>query len=249
MIFEGRRYWPRPLWRFFHRWERRRLIRLFKARKEAITRGERGRAIEYGIDMSSFPLTSVGTRRAMYPTRLGNLITEYEYYPTRKYSADGIFYWYRIWMILPKDLRDLLDEQQSFVDASVYISFTLYLYLPVGIVYSLLKYYCIVDLLPNISIIYAMTISLLSCIFGYVIYRASLRSHTQYGEYMKAMFDQFIWEVKVDSVLEVIERKTGEKWIRHQKSDIKFQISWRYLRWHRYRRFKSKKNVNIGLYE
>src|SRR3954469_24407205 len=36
MIFEGRRYWPRLLWNFFHRRERYRLICLYRARKKAI---------------------------------------------------------------------------------------------------------------------------------------------------------------------------------------------------------------------
>jgi hypothetical protein len=38
-----------------------------------------------------------------------------------------VFYWYRLWVVIDKNLREELDNAQSVVDSTVYISFSLYL--------------------------------------------------------------------------------------------------------------------------
>jgi hypothetical protein len=59
------------------------------------------------------------------PTRLGNLTYEYELYPNCKYGLDSVFFFYRTWVSIDKDLRDELDRKQASVDGAFYLSFVL----------------------------------------------------------------------------------------------------------------------------
>ena len=67
-------------------------------------------------------------------------------------------------------------------------------------------------------------------------------------ESVKAMFDQFIWELKVDKVLALIATKTGQNWVRHEKVPTAYRVVWRYLRWHLFRGKGEKANRNIDSY-
>ena len=60
--------------------------------------------------------------RALWPTRLGNLIAAYEQYPRLKYGLDAVFYWPRLWVTISKDLREEIDNQQAQADGLLYVA-------------------------------------------------------------------------------------------------------------------------------
>jgi hypothetical protein len=244
-VFEGRRFWPD--------WLRSRLIdrqstRLRRLQSEIARYRSLGRhdlATEVEILTTDFPLTSDGGRVAKYPTRLGNIITEYEEYPTRKYEADGVFYWSRVWWKMPKEVRDSLDDMQAMVDGALYLSALLYLIAPLCILYAIIDTYLAPDLIRAVSGLRLVLLAALSVTAGYAFYRLSLPAHRQFGEQVKAMFDCFLAEVNVQPVIDVIARKTGEYRVKGESPSVAYRIAWRYLRWHRFRPYDATDNVNI----
>lgn len=110
MLFEGRRYWPSPIRKLLIWCQRLRLKRLSKIvfnppppKRTAV--GSRKLVLNTGFIQS--------TDREAYvsaPTRLGNIIESFENYPDVKYGLDSVFYWYRLWVVLDKDLREEIDS-------------------------------------------------------------------------------------------------------------------------------------------
>jgi hypothetical protein len=180
-----------------------------------------------------------------YPTRLGNLITEYETYPDIKYGMDGVFYWYRIALYLDKDLRTELDEQQSVVDGFLYLSFVLYVTCGIFILYAFLNYFTNFGLTAQLTGSTLLVVAAASGLLGYILYRLSLPSHAQYGQLFKATFDCFYGKYDPKTALEIIAKATGEDWIRHESGPSAYRIVWRYLRWHEFRPRGSEGNINF----
>lgn len=67
-----------------------------------------------------FPVDGDVEYRAVYPTRLGNIIQGYELYPQSRYGLDAIFYWYRIWLKLDKNIKEEIDNVSAKADFTVY---------------------------------------------------------------------------------------------------------------------------------
>lgn len=225
MLLEGRRYWPIGIWQMFKRSEERRLEVL---QRRAAQGGSD--ATEYHLRAAEFPLGPNGLPVAQYPTRLGNILTEHETYPDRKYGMDGVFFWHRIWLLLDKDTRVELDERQAALDGIVYSSAVLYfaagLHLAVAIVDS-----CV-------SAEWARPSFMLPPMFwlaGYMLYRAALPGYVQYGEHFKAIFDHTYGKLDLEPQLSLIARESGERWVAHAPATQAPKIVWAYLRWHRFR--------------
>src|SRR5262249_2356964 len=99
---------------------------------------DRRRFSEAGVEYGLYPINKDGEAYVQYPTRLGNIIESFENYPNVKYGLDSVFYWYRLWVVLDKDLREEIDSAQAVVDSTVYISFVLYVSGLVMLVYAAL---------------------------------------------------------------------------------------------------------------
>ena len=63
-----------------------------------------------------------GKPHALWPTRFGNVLARYEYYPEDRYGMDSAFYWYRLWLILPDDTRKEYDNYWAIGQAWLYIA-------------------------------------------------------------------------------------------------------------------------------
>lgn len=238
MVFEGRRYWPSWLKKKFLASEKRRLERLRNARAKAKNEGDNLTATEKAIEIFKFPLNEdSGKPHAVYPTRLGNLMHEFETYPTIKYQMDGVFYWYRIWLGLDKDLRDDLDEQQAVVDSAVYICFIIYFSAILFAVYGLIEWYTFCDLLPVLPMLPWWGVSLGAFaiwITGWFFYRVFvLPPYAQYGNYFKAMFDSAHTNYDPKSVLEIMAERSGDSFIKRKKGADAYWTAFYYLRWNR----------------
>ena len=117
MAFEGRRYWPKPLWNYFKRLEERRLRKVIRdSQSPDVTT-----YLEASVELRRFPMEEDGNYCVKFPTRIGNLIAAYEMYSERSYGMDSIFYWYRIWLTLDKEVREEIDNQQALADSTIYV--------------------------------------------------------------------------------------------------------------------------------
>jgi hypothetical protein len=244
-IFEGRRFWPASLHRLWVARHAARLQWLLDRVDVLRARGQTQGAIETEIQTADYPLAPNGRRTARFPTLLGNIITEFEEYPTRKYDADGVFYWPRVWWKLPKEVREALDDTQAMVDGALYVSAILYALAPLCLVYALASRAFTPPLVRNATAGELVLLAVAGPICGYALYRLSLPAHRQFGEQVKAMFDCFLPEVDVRPVVDIVARRTGEYRVKGEPPSAAFRIAWRYLRWHRFRPFDQVHNVNI----
>ena len=163
-----------------------------------------------------------------------------------------MFYWYRIWVKIDKDLRDEIDERQSFVDGMLYISFSLFFGSIFLLFSSALNFYLeftnneILTILTWKQLIFLCFSTIICAIF---IYNISLPAHREFGEYFKALFDQYNSEIEVEFALERIKEKTDDPTLVPTTSSEKLLAAWRYLKWHKVRRPGSDKNENIETYQ
>jgi hypothetical protein len=224
MIFEGRRFWPKTLKRFFLKKEQKRIDRILgRIRKYDSTSNE---YIEAYADLRTFPIDESGNYKVIYPSRLGNLIMSYENYPDSRYGMDGIFYWNRIWLKLDKDTREYLDSSQAMADSTLYVSFTLFINGLIWIGYALASVFGVLPTkyFPSMPALWS-----LSCIwflFAYGIYRLSLHTHGQFGELIKSMFDNYKSKVDqdisevLDEIMTVVDDPSLGMRPRREKRDI-----------------------------
>lgn len=233
MLFEGRRYWPDRLRRWGVRREERRLEWIGRNADDK----KRTDRVEYQIMRADeFPLSDDGKFEVPYPTRLGNLLSSYERYPNRKYGMDGVFFWYRIWLSIDKDLRDELDSTQAIADGALYLSFALCVSAALSLVYAV-----VAATVPTlVSYLNLSAGALVVCAFGAILlswclYRSSLHAHRQYGELFKALFDQHRNKVDLSNIINDLADAFGDTDLPSQAERITNRAAWRFLRFHKYR--------------
>lgn len=245
MFLGGRRYWPASIRKFFISRKSKRLAKLLEDAEEAYNEWKKldshsparsnwyNRYIELSVKARNFPVDKKGERKVMFPTRFGNLLYSYESYPKIVYGMDSVFYWYRIWLKLDKDLRQHLDSQQGLADSTVYTTISL---AGIGILFFI---YAIVSWATTLFanyIIQGKAFILISClcfILSYAVYSLCLQVHSSYGNLFKSMFDQFRDTVHSDHIIQEIERLHPNLNTKKLSSRKKYSMVWEYL--HNYR--------------
>lgn len=233
MIFEGRRFWPGPVKRFFVGREQARLNRLEAEYRKAKVQDERERMRELSVDLRQFPMDEHGQFFVYHPTRLGNLIYAFEDYTHRMYGMYATFYWTRIWQTLEKHQQEDIDGKQALTDSVLYSVTALYLSGLLGLFYAIIQAINLnwIGYLPD-----ALTLVVLSVgaiLAGYIIYRLSLRLFAQFGEIFKAVFDVYHHNVEINDVVAEVANITGDASLIDAPEKRRYQVAWRYL--HNYR--------------
>jgi hypothetical protein len=268
MIFEGRRYWLPPIRDLLIWCQQRRLKRLRDIVINPPLNIDRRTFLEAAVDYGLYPINEGGDAYVEHPTKLGNVIESYETYPKVKYGLDAVFYWYRLWVVLDKDLREEIDSAQAVVDSTIYISFVLYvsglvmlLYAALGVTAAWLQSLAALKLpyiddrlywLSGVKLPYVPAPSVLcvlagGCfVFGFVIYRLSLPIHAQFGELFKSVFDQYRSKLMLDDVLDDVARISGDATMTLKLSRRdKNRVIWRYLRWQLIRDGSTGRNLTV----
>lgn len=258
MAFEGRRYWPRRLRTWAVDRERQRLQRL--AGILDAPNVDRRRFLEAGVEYSHYPLDEKGEAYVAHPTRVGNLIEAFETYPKIKYGLDSVFFWYRLWVVLDKDLREEIAGAQSVADSTIYVSFALYVSGLLMWIYSacralaeapwLARYVQANPPLPYLPSAETLLVLGLVCLLaGFLIYRVSLTAHAQFGELFKAVFDQFRSRLSFEDIVKEAGRIGDQPGAVLRSQREKNRIVWRYLRWHMVRDEAAGKNLTVKQWE
>src|SRR5258707_794247 len=248
MLFEGRRYWPHRLRQLLVECQKRRLAALRNI-IDAPTAARR-RYLEACVEYELYPIDESGEAHVVYPTRLGNIIEAFETYPKVKYGLDSVFYWYRLWIVLDKDLREEIDIAQALVDSALYIAFVLYASGLVMFVYAGIGFTTTIRLpyVPSPNALLALGVACFA--IGFSIYRLSLPAHAQFGELYKSVFDQFRSRlVFVDDVLNEVSRIMGGPALSSATQRAKYQIVWRNIRCDLIPYESSKKNLTVKEWE
>lgn len=228
MLFEGRRFWPRFLLTRFLDCEKDRL-RDIKGDITKFEKADQQKYLEASVELRGFPRNNDGEYRAIFPTRLGNLITAFETYPDLRYGMDGVFYWYRIWIKLDKDLREEIDSQQALADSTVYTSFALIVDGLLCLLYAIISWFGISTFihLPNLWI--SASLSLVCFVAAYLVYRIAMFAYGQFGELFKSVFDIYRTRIKdevSDALSEVLEFSGDYS---RMSSRDEYEVVWRYL--------------------
>jgi hypothetical protein len=247
MLFEGRRYWPSLIRNMLMSFQQRRLNRLSPiVLNPPPSNTDRRRFLEASVEYALYPINENGAAYVTCPTRLGNIIGSFEAYPSVKYGLDSVFYWYRLWVVLDKDLREEIDSSQAVVDSAVYISFVFYMSAIIMFIYAAIEgtthlHWPYLQWLPSIVLPYVpppgvLCVMAAACLLiGFSVYRLSLSAHAKFGELFKSVFDQYRSKLAFDDVVKEIALIKGDFSLTSKSPREKGKIVWRYLRWDRIR--------------
>jgi hypothetical protein len=73
--------------------------------------------------LRQFPTDADRVPTATAPTRLGNILAQYEAdYPLKRYGLDAVFFWPRLWLLIDKDTREEIDKEWAPTDCLLYLS-------------------------------------------------------------------------------------------------------------------------------
>jgi hypothetical protein len=247
MAFEGRRYWPDWLRRLGIALERRRLNGFMRRADAAKATSDGARQLEFRLEVSKFPMTPAGVYEAWYPTRLGNVLAGFEQYPSMKYGLDGVFFWYRLWVAISKDLREDLDNAQALVDGALYAVVAFLTGSILCAAYTLMTYWrpgaiaALGHTQPNVW----LGLSVGCLMISIALYRACVNAQAQYGELFKALFDQHRGLLNFDPLLDDLERHHADLTLGGKSERERNRAAWRFLRWHRYRPDKARANLVV----
>ncbi|HEY1630843.1 MAG TPA: hypothetical protein VGF56_05980 [Rhizomicrobium sp.] len=244
MLYEGRRYWPSFLKKYWEARQRKRLNKLVDLRAEldkppAQRKPEYKdlKRVEVSFRMLDYALDDDGERTITSPTRMGNLIDAYETYSETSYGMDSIFYWPRIWLAADKDIRDALDQTQAIADSALYVSFSIACAAP------LLLFYLVLELLPYEWPVAPVVLPFVPppgwtalfaavCLaMAYWVYRVGLYPQGQYGELFKALIDQSL--DKLAFIETAVRRAVNEGNDPVAAREESYLTAARYLRWHK----------------
>lgn len=251
MLFEGRRYWPRPIIWFFKKCEQRRLDRLVRESNSA----DDLISHEAWFDLRNFPMNETEDYYVRYPSRLGNILTAFETYSKRAYGIDSIFYWPRVWLKVGKDTRDEIDSSQALADSTVYASFAFYFCGAVWLLFGLSRIagHWVLYWRPSLGarfpalietadrhLPHKLVAALIAGLFiaiAFAIYRLSLYLHVQFGELFKSIFDVHKKDLDVTAALDELNllRSRADRLSSPVTDRDRFQVAARYLQYQRYR--------------
>ena len=189
-----------------------------------------------------FPLDDKGNPCATRPSLLGNVMEGYERYSLTRYGMDSVFYWYRLWLKLPKNVTDYLDlvwaEAECLLHTSFVFLLSSFLYLLAFLFKLLMTSVGGLDFLNDIALSWPVLPllvmgALLSLMTFYLVYRLSIPLHRRNGEYFKSLFDVFRNEMK--DMKDISEEEIAE-----------WQKTWLYLQYHRLRCPHCQNSYSVG---
>lgn len=170
-LWEG--YWPGPLGR---RLAGRGTARQLKGWRGLDTRTASGYTKRY----YRYPVREA----ELLPTRLGNVLRAAEAYPgdDERYGLDAVFFWPRLYLVLPTEVRTQVEEYRSGVDrmvvlASLAVAFPVVALAPVGLAGTGWRAWllgCVVALLVAV-----------------LTYRAAVSAAVGFGDVVRACFDLY----------------------------------------------------------
>ena len=202
-FYEGRQGWPSWLAsRLTQRW-RRHVASLQVQAAAARRRNDTAAYNELWYELRQFPSEDDETYTATRPTKMGNILASYEDYPKRRYGMDSVFYWYRLWLHVDKDVREEVDRTWAATDALIYLAAGS---AAIGVIYLVVAAWSAIAaalawpglvLSDTEAIPYAIWGGLL-LLLSYLPYRLSISGHLQNGELYKSLFDLYHLKLKTE---------------------------------------------------
>jgi hypothetical protein len=135
-----------------------------------------------------------GNKELILPTRLGNAIRSFEYYPNHQYGIDDVALWPRMIAKIDKEYAAVIDDAKTSFDFMLNNSFLFAVLslslLLVGLIYpgQLAS--------PGRTVRVLWIIEVLICVgLAYYLYRMSVGRAKVWGDTVKAAYDLYRWEL------------------------------------------------------
>jgi hypothetical protein len=118
------------------------------------------------------------------PTRLGNVLRAAEDYPgdDERYGMDAVFYWPRLYMVLPADVRSLAQDYRSGLDRMILLASLAVAFPPAAL---------IVLALANTSWLAWGVATVVSILVGFVGYHGAVSAAFAFGDVLRSCFDNY----------------------------------------------------------
>lgn len=126
------------------------------------------------------------------PTRLGNVIRSFEYYPAREYGIDGVEMWPRLIAKIERDYAVIVDDAKTSFDFMMNCSLLSgilsgsFLLIPLLYPSSIGSKYALLSILAKI---------LVFAFLSYVLYMLSIARADEWGKVVKSAFDLYRWKL------------------------------------------------------
>jgi hypothetical protein len=194
-LYEGRHGWPGWLASALtRRWQRH--VASLQSRAAAAKRNDTAAYDELWSEIRQFPSADDETYTATRPTKMGNILASYEDYPKRRYGMDSVFYWYRLWLHVDKDVREEVDRTWAGTDALMYLAAGSG---ALGVIYLLIAVVSVIaGGFGRPGMVASETETIAYALWGgglvllsYLPYRFSISGHLQNGELYKSLFDLY----------------------------------------------------------
>ena len=147
---------------------------------------------EYGAQVRDIQRNYPVERNLILPTRLGNVIRSFEYYPGREYRIDSVVMWPRLVGIIPKDYAVAIDDAKTIVDfmlnASLLSLIVATLILLAGLAYPvpLNSWSSTFSWLGNVAVF---------ALISYFFYRLSIDRVSAWGSMVNGAFDLYRFDL------------------------------------------------------
>jgi hypothetical protein len=118
------------------------------------------------------------------PTRLGNVLRAAEDYPgdDERYGMDAVFYWPRLYLVLPAETRSLVDSHRSGLDRMMLLA-SLTVPFPIA---SL-----IISAVAGISWIAWAVSVVIAVVVGVLAYEGAVNAAVAFGDVIRSCFDNY----------------------------------------------------------
>lgn len=179
-FFEG--YWPEPFAELGRRRQERRLAR----------------TKSYERRYYLFPASS------FMPTRLGNVLRAAEDYPGAegRYGMDGVFFWPRLYAVLPDGMRALLADSRADLERLLVICVNAGLFAVVALGFAIFGDVPVAVWLPS---------SAGTVLLAVLSYRGAVRAALAYGDLVRTAFDVHRRDLLVTMGLELPTTLAAER--------------------------------------
>jgi hypothetical protein len=149
----------------------------------------------YGMMKSEWESTSrsllkefPGSEALVLPTRLGNVIRSFEYYPDREYGMDAVTLWPRLIAKIDKEYAALVDDAKTSFDfmlnGSALSAALALLVLLAGLLYG-------APLASRAALISWLAEILIFTVLSFILYFQSISRAANWGEMVKGAFDLY----------------------------------------------------------
>jgi len=228
-FYEGFRFWPNSLLKRIHNrifldFLRKSGSLLKLEEKDQLTLAQENEKSKLLYDLRENPYLPekefIMGRYPSRPTRLGNVMAEYESYSKKQYGMNMSMFWHQLWLIVPNDVRDFLDLKAAISDFLIYTSFIFLIFAPLfgfSIAYKVYSMRSTLSM-PHpiaLSALILILIFIVSLICSYILYRLAVNAIKIYGNSVKALFDIYRFDLAEKLGIEiklVPGQEDMEKW-------------------------------------